>query len=41
MVGREITGKHVLIGFCAAFGVIISVNLLLAYNAVQTFRGWK
>lgn len=36
---KEITGKHVLIGFVAAFGVIISVNILLAVKAVQTFPG--
>ncbi|WP_371225557.1 FixH family protein [Roseovarius sp. 2305UL8-3] len=36
---RELTGKHVLIGFVAAFGVIIAVNLVLAYSAVKTFPG--
>lgn len=36
---REITGRHVLIGFVAAFGLIITVNLVLAYNAVRTFPG--
>jgi len=36
---REITGWHVFIGFCAAFGVIISVNLVLAYQAIKTFPG--
>nr|WP_241188121.1 FixH family protein [Pseudohalocynthiibacter aestuariivivens] len=36
---RQITGRHVLVGFVAAFGVIIAVNLLLAYNAVRTFPG--
>ena len=36
---RELTGKHVLIGFVAAFGVIIAVNLILAYLAVKTFPG--
>ena len=39
MAQREITGRHVLIGFVAAFGVIISVNLFLAYSAVSTFPG--
>lgn len=39
MVTREITGRHVLIGFVAAFSVIIGVNLVLAYNAVKTFPG--
>ena len=36
---REITGRHVLIGFIVAFGVIIGVNLILAYSAVKTFPG--
>lgn len=35
----EIKGWHVLTGFALAFGVIISVNLTLAYNAVHTFPG--
>ena len=35
----EIKGKHVLAGFVLAFGIIISVNLTLAYNAVKTFPG--
>jgi len=39
MATREITGRHVLFGFIAAFGVIITVNLVLAYNAVKTFPG--
>ncbi|MEI4232608.1 FixH family protein [Roseovarius sp. D22-M7] len=39
MAGREITGKHVLIGFVAAFGVIIGVNLVLAVSALRTFPG--
>ena len=36
---RELTGRHVLLIFCGAFGVIIGVNLLLAYSAVSTFPG--
>lgn len=36
---KEITGKHVLLGFVAAFGVIITVNVLMAYNAIKTFPG--
>ena len=36
---RELTGRHVLIGFVAAFAVIIGVNMLLAVKAVQTFPG--
>ncbi len=37
--GKPLTGRKVLLGFCAAFGVIISVNLTLAYQAVRTFPG--
>lgn len=36
---KEIKGWHVAAVFCAAFGVIISVNLTLAFNAVRTFPG--
>ncbi|HKL55168.1 MAG: FixH family protein [Roseovarius sp.] len=36
---RKLTGKHVLMIFVGAFGVIISVNLVLAYSAVKTFPG--
>lgn len=36
---REITGKHVLIGFVLAFSLIIGVNLTLAFSAVRTFPG--
>ncbi len=36
---RELKGWHVFSGFAAAFGVIIAVNLTLAYNAVRTFPG--
>lgn len=39
MAVRQITGRHVLVGFVAAFSLIISVNLVLAWNAVQTFPG--
>lgn len=39
MAGRQITGRHVLAGFVAAFGLIIGVNLLLAWSAVKTFPG--
>lgn len=35
----EIRGWHVLAGFGLAFGVIIAVNLTLAFNAVRTFPG--
>lgn len=36
---RELTGKHVLAIFAAAFGTIIAVNLTLAYFAVASFPG--
>lgn len=36
---RELTGWHVLAIATGAFGVIIAVNLLLAYKAVSTFPG--
>lgn len=36
---RELTGWHVLAIFGGGFAVIITVNLILAYNAVQTFPG--
>ncbi len=39
MAERQITGKHVLIGFVGAFAVIIGVNLVLAWSAVRTFPG--
>lgn len=37
--GREIKGWHVLAFTVAAFGVIIAVNLLMAYKAISTFPG--
>jgi nitrogen fixation protein FixH len=39
MTTREITGKHVLIGTVAAFGVIIAVNVTMAVKAIGTFPG--
>ncbi len=39
MPERQFTGKHALAVFVAAFGVIIGVNLVLAYSAVKTFPG--
>lgn len=36
---KEITGRHVLIGMTAAFGIIIAANLTLAVSAVKTFPG--
>ncbi|WP_342078235.1 FixH family protein [Yoonia sp. SS1-5] len=35
----EIKGWHVFTGFSLAFGLIIAVNLTLAFNAVRTFPG--
>lgn len=34
-----LTGRKVFFGMAGAFGVIISVNLFLAYSAVKTFPG--
>jgi nitrogen fixation protein FixH len=39
MPAREFTGRHALMVFGGAFGLIISVNLVLAYSAVSTFPG--
>ena len=36
---RQLTGRHVLAIFLGAFGLIIAVNLLLAWNAIRTFPG--
>ena len=36
---REIKGWHVLAFTVAAFGVIIAVNLVMAYKAISTFPG--
>lgn len=36
---RELKGWHVVAMFCTGFGVIIAVNLTLAFNAVKTFPG--
>lgn len=37
--GRELTGKKVLAIFVGGFGLIMSVNFFMAYNAVSTFPG--
>jgi len=37
--GRKLTGWHVLAIFCTGFGIIIGVNIFMAYNAVSTFPG--
>ena len=39
MAERQFTGKNALAVFVVAFGVIITVNLVLAYSAVKTFPG--
>ena len=39
MIKREFTGRHAAMVFIAAFGLIIGVNLLMAYSAVSTFPG--
>ncbi|TCL08078.1 nitrogen fixation protein FixH [Shimia isoporae] len=39
MSEKKFTGKHALMIFVGAFGIIIAVNLALAYNAVATFPG--
>ncbi len=36
---RKLTGWHVRAMFCTGFGIIIAVNLLLAFQAVRTFPG--
>jgi nitrogen fixation protein FixH len=36
---REITGKKVLITTVATFGLVIGVNVFLAYSAISTFPG--
>ena len=39
MKTREFTGRHAAMVFVGAFGIIISVNVALAVNAVRTFPG--
>ena len=39
MAQKQLTGRHVLMIFCGAFGTIITVNLVLAYSAISTFPG--
>ena len=39
MAERELTGRTVLTITLVAFGIILSVNLLLAWQAVRTFPG--
>ena len=37
--GKPLTGRKVALMMCAGFGVIIAVNLTLAFKAVATFPG--
>lgn len=39
MSERIITGRTVLAGFVGAFGIIITVNVFMAYSAISTFPG--
>ncbi len=39
MSSKPLTGRKVFLMFAAFFGVIIGVNLVLAYQAVSTFPG--
>ncbi|PWK60225.1 FixH family protein [Roseicyclus mahoneyensis] len=39
--GRKLTGRHVLAIFVGGFGIIIGVNLFMAYSAVTTFSGME
>ncbi|MCR9067750.1 MAG: FixH family protein [Rhodobacteraceae bacterium] len=39
--GRKLTGRHVLTMFVGGFGIIIGVNLFMAYNAISTFPGME
>lgn len=36
---REFTGKHMLLVVFLFFGTIITVNMIMAYNAVQSWTG--
>ena len=37
--GFRIKGWHVLAGFVGAFGIIITVNVVMATQAIRTFPG--
>lgn len=39
MSERQFTGRHAAMVFVGAFGVIIAVNAVMAYNAIRTFPG--
>jgi len=36
---KEFTGKHMALVFVGGFGIVIAVNLFMAYNAVGGFHG--
>ena len=36
---KPITGRHVFVVAVSAFGIIIAVNVTMAYNAIKTFPG--
>jgi len=36
---KEFTGKHMAMVFVGGFGIVIAVNLFMAYNAVGGFHG--
>lgn len=36
---KPLTGRHVFAIFILAFGIIISVNIFMAYSAIKTFPG--
>jgi nitrogen fixation protein FixH len=38
---RELTGRKVLAIFVVGFGIIIGVNVFMAYNAISTFPGME
>ncbi len=39
MSERQFTGRHAAMVFVGAFGIIITVNVVMAYNAIKTFPG--
>jgi len=39
MAERKFTGRHALMVFVGSFGLIIAVNIALAYSAITTFPG--
>ncbi|MGF1628799.1 MAG: FixH family protein [Kiloniellaceae bacterium] len=37
--GRTITGKHVLLAMLGFFGIVVAVNMVFVYLAIDTFTG--